>query len=346
MVAREHGGASDLNLVVFGDTQLKAGERDADGALMVRYTHRIESAWRGGLGQTITLIYRHVCAAEERHQFRIKRSAAGYDPLGAAAEHFAQRGIDHRVERRSTCLGQRSGLALGADFLHIVLRGDHGRGERHALGTVTGFLGCGVIHLLQYTRNHDHHGRLGHLQVGDQRLDALRDVDVQLAGHANVVDGTCEGVRLRQEQQHGVPAVAQEVGHVFRQVQCGGAVVLVRHLHALGGRRGTGSIYDGTQIGLVNGINAFVKFLVAYAGTVCLDLIQATVFETYDMLQRRALIFRTVGLVAHVLGLDNQQTGIGIVYDVTNLLGGIGIVDGRQHAAAGHDRRVEDIPLI
>ena len=64
------------------------------------------------------------------------------------------------------------------------------------------------------------------------------------------------------------------------------------------------------------------------------------------MLQRRALIFRTVGLVAHVLGLDNQQTGIGIVYDVTNLLGGIGIVDGRQHAAAGHDRRVEDIPLI
>ena len=89
MVLREHGGTLDLNLLIFGDTQLEARESHADGTLMIGHTKRIERARSRGLGQAITLIHGHSGATEERHKFRVKRSAARHDPLGTSAEHLA-----------------------------------------------------------------------------------------------------------------------------------------------------------------------------------------------------------------------------------------------------------------
>ena len=110
---------------------------------------------------------------------------------------------------------------------------------------MSGLLRGRVIHLLKNTRNNDHDGRLGDLKIGDQRLDALRDVNMQFAGHADVVDGACEGVRLRKEQQHVVLLLVQQLRYVCRKIQRGGAVMLMSHLHALRRGGGTGSVYDG-----------------------------------------------------------------------------------------------------
>ena len=110
---------------------------------------------------------------------------------------------------------------------------------------MSGLLRSSVVYLLEHTRNNDHNGRFGDLKIGDQRLDALRDVNMHLAGHADVVDGACEGVRLRKEQQHVVLPLMQQLRYVCRKIQRGGAVMLMSHLHALRRGGGTGSVYDG-----------------------------------------------------------------------------------------------------
>lgn len=51
-------------------------------------------------------------------------------------------------------------------------------------------------------------------------------------------------------------------------------------------------------------------------------------------------------LLTHVRVLHDQQSGIGVVDDIANLLGGIGVVDGGEHAAARHDRRVGQVPVV
>ncbi len=157
MVLREHGCSLDLNLTVFGDAKRETGERDADRTLMIWHTQHVERARRGGLGQTITFVDRDIRTTEERQKLRIERGASCDDPLGASAKHLAQCGIDHWIEGRATSLGNHTGLALDADLLHIVLRGDHRRCERDALGAMSGLLRSRVVHLLQHTRNHDHH---------------------------------------------------------------------------------------------------------------------------------------------------------------------------------------------
>ncbi len=313
---------------------------------MVRHAERVERARRGRLRQSVALVHGHVRAAEEREQFGVQRGAAGDDPLGAAAEHVAQRLVDDRVEGGAAGLGQHTDLALGTQLLHVVLRGDHRGGERHALRPVAGLLGRRVVHLLQHARHDDHHGRPGDLKVGDQRLDTLGDVDPDVARHADVVDRAGERVRLRQEQQHGVLLVVQQVRHVDGQVQRGRAVVLVRHLHALGCRRGTRRVHDGAQVGLLDRVDALVELLVTHRGPVRLDLLQAAGLDAQDGLQRRAFLDRALCLVAHVGGPDDQQPRVRIVDDVADLLGGVGVVDGGEHAAAGHDRSVRDIPRV
>ena len=313
---------------------------------MIRHAKHVERARRGGFGQSVAFVDRHAGTTEERQQFRIKRRTARDDPLGASAEHLTQRGIDHRIERRAACLGKRSGLPLGADFLHIILRGDHGCGERDALGAMTGLLGSSVVHLLQHTRNNDHDGRLGHLQIGGQRLDALRDVDMQITRHTDVVDGTGEGMRLRQEQQDGVLLAMQQFRHIIGQIERGGAIMLMRHLHALrrGGR--TGRVHNGAQIGLLHGIDSRIERLIAHTGAIRLDFVKTTGLEADDVLQSRAIGFGPVRLRLHISGFHDQQTRIGIVDDIADLLGGIGIVNRGEHAAAGHDGRVEHIPIV
>ena len=109
---------------------------------------------------------------------------------------------------------------------------------------MSGLLRSRVVYLLEYTRNNDHNGRFGDLQIGDQRLDTLRDVNMQLAGHADVVDGACEGVCLRKEQQHVLLLLVQQLRHVYRKIQRGGAVMLMSHFHALRCGGGTASVYD------------------------------------------------------------------------------------------------------
>ena len=148
---------------------------------MIRHAKHVERARRGGFGQSVAFVDRHAGTTEERQQLRIKRRTARDDPLGASAEHLTQRGIDHRIERRATALVSVPVFPLVLTFLHIILRGDHGCGESNALGAMTGLLGSSVVHLLQHTRNNDHDGRLGHLQIGGQCLDALRDINMQIA---------------------------------------------------------------------------------------------------------------------------------------------------------------------
>ena len=346
MIAREHGTTLDLNFAVLGDAQGESGECDAHGTSVERRTQRAERARCGGLGQTIALVYRHTRATEESQQFRVKRGTAGHNPLGATAEHFAQRRVDNRIEGSAASAGQCTCLAIGGDFLHIVLRGHHGGGEHHALGAVAGLLGRGVVHLLQHARHHDHESGLGHLQIADQRLDAGGDVDADVRGDDDVVDGAGEGMGLRQEQQDGVPLVVQQIGHVGRQIQRGLAVVLVGHLHAFRRGRGTGGVHDGTQVGLLDRIDALVQLLVRDRGAVGLDLVQATGLDGDDVLQGRALFDGPIRLLTHVRVLHDQQSGIGVVDDIANLLGGIGVVDGGQHTAARHDRRVGQVPVV
>ena len=138
---------------------------------------------------------------------------------------------------------------------------------------MSGLLGRGVVHLLQHARHHDHESGLGHLQIADQRLDAGGDVDADVRGDDDVVDGAGEGMGLRQEQQDGVLLVVQQIGHVGRQIQRGLAVVLMGHLHALRRGRGTGGVHDGAQVGLLDRIDAHVQFLVRDAGAIGLDLV-------------------------------------------------------------------------
>ena len=139
---------------------------------------------------------------------------------------------------------------------------------------MAGLLGGGVVHLLQHTRHHNHDGRLSHLQITNQRLDAGGDVDMHIRGHDDVIDGAGKGVGLRQEQQDGVLLVVQQLGHVVRQVQRGLAVVFVGHLHALRRGGGTRGVHNGAQIGFLDRINALIQFLVRDAGTIGLDLIK------------------------------------------------------------------------
>ena len=245
MVLREHCRTLDLNLLILGNTKLETREGDTNGTLMIWHTKRVERARSGGFGQTITFIYGYTGATEERHQFRIKRSAARHNPLGTSSEYLTQRSIDHRIKRHTASLGQSAGLALRTDFLHVILSCHNRRSESHSLGTMSGLLRSRVVYLLEYTRNNDHNGRFGDLQIGDQRLDTLRDVNMQLAGHADVVDGACEGVCLRKEQQHVLLLLVQQLRHVYRKIQRGGAVMLMSHFHALRCGGGTGSVYDG-----------------------------------------------------------------------------------------------------
>ena len=90
MITREHGATLDLDLAILGNTQREAGERDAHGPGVERGSQRVERAWCGGFGQTIALVDGHACAAEERKQFRVKRRAAGHNPLHASTQHLTQ----------------------------------------------------------------------------------------------------------------------------------------------------------------------------------------------------------------------------------------------------------------
>ena len=151
---------------------------------------------------------------------------------------------------------------------------------------------------------------------------------------------------LRQEQQDGVFLVVQQFGHVGRQIQRGLAVVLMGHFHALRRGRGTGGVHDGAQIGLLDRVDALVQLFVRDAGAIGLDFVQATGLDGDDVLQRRAFLDGSIRLLAHVRILHDQQAGVGIIDDVANLLGRIGVVDGGQHTAAGHDRRVGQVPVV
>ena len=64
------------------------------------------------------------------------------------------------------------------------------------------------------------------------------------------------------------------------------------------------------------------------------------------MFQRRAFLFGAVGFVPHIGGFDHQQTRIGIIDDVANLLRGICVIDRGEHAAARHNGSVEHIPRV
>ena len=211
---------------------------------------------------------------------------------------------------------------------------------------MTSLLRGRVIHLLKNTRNNDHDGRLGDLKIGDQRLDALRDVNMQFAGYANVVDGTCERVRLWKEQQHAVLPLMQQFRHIRRKIQRGGAIMLMGHLHTLrrGGR--TRSIHNGAQVGFLDGSDALVKLFVAHAGAVGHDFVETAVLEADNVFQCRAFLIGTIGFGAHIGGLDHQQAGIGIIDDITDLLRGIRVVDRGEHTTTCHDGRVEHIPLV
>ena len=122
--------------------------------------------------------------------------------------------------------------------------------------------------------------------------------------------------------------------------------MLVRHLHALRRSGGTGSVYDGAQVGLLDRFDAFVEFLIGHACAVGLELVQAAGIDGDDMLQRRAFLDGPIGLLAHIGVLHDKQPGIGIVHDVANLLRGISVVDGGQHAADGHDGSVGEVPFV
>ena len=63
-----------------------------------------------------------------------------------------------------------------------------------------------------------------------------------------------------------------------------------------------------TMVGFLDGINARIEFLVAYAGTIGHDLVKTAVFEADDMFQRWAFLFGAVGFGTHIGGFDHQQT--------------------------------------
>ena len=313
---------------------------------MVGHAQRVERARRRGLGQAVALIDRHAGTAEERHEIRVERRATGHDPLGASAEHIADLRVNNRVERVAARRGETAGLAARAQLLHVLLRGHHGSGEHTALGTVAGLLRSGVVHLLQHTRHHDHDVRAGHLEVGGERLDAVGDVDVDLARHADVVDRARERMRLRQEQQHTVLLVVQQFRHVIGQVGGGRAVMRVRHLHALRRRCGTGGVHDRAQVGLLDRVDALVKLRVLDLLAIGHKLVERAVLQAHDVLERGAFVFGKRGLDEHVARFDHQQRGVGVVDDVADLLGGIGVVDGGEDAADGEHRRVEHVPRV
>ena len=151
---------------------------------------------------------------------------------------------------------------------------------------------------------------------------------------------------MRKEQQHVVLLLVQQLRHVCRKIQRGGAVMLMSHLHALRCGGGTGRVYDGARVGFLDGINACVELFVAHARTIGHDFVKTAVFEANDMFQRRAFLFGAVGLGAHIGGFDHQQTRIGIIDDVANLFRRIRVIDRGKHAAARHNGRVEHIPLV
>lgn len=94
-------------------------------------------------------------------------------------------------------------------------------------------------------------------------------------------------MRLRQEQQDGVLLVMQQFRHIIGQIERGGAIMLMRHLHALrrGGR--TGRVHNGAQIGLLHGIDSRIERLIAHTGAIRLDLVKTTGLEADDVLQSR-----------------------------------------------------------
>ena len=163
--------------------------------VMIRHAKHVERARCGGFGQSVAFVDRHPAPRKNANN----SGSSGAPP---ATIHWRVRRAPHAARHRPSdrtprdAWGKRSGLPLGADFLHIVLRGDHGCGESNALGAMTGLLGSSVVHLLQHTRNNDHDGRLGHLQIGGQCLDAAGDINMEIACYADVVDGTGEGMRL------------------------------------------------------------------------------------------------------------------------------------------------------
>ena len=134
VVLREHRGALDLNLLVLGDTQLEPGERDADGTLMVRHAERVERARRGRLAS--------VRSPRTPARSRRGRTPAVPGPAGRRRRRSTGRGRRARraATRRPSGRTPRDGpwpsmpaLPLALSFLHVVLRGDHRGGERHAL---------------------------------------------------------------------------------------------------------------------------------------------------------------------------------------------------------------------
>ena len=169
---------------------------------------------------------------------------------------------------------------------------------------------------------------------------------MDVTGDADVVDGTGERMCLRQEQEHAVALVMQQIGHIIRQVRGGGAVMGLRHLDALRRSRGARGVHDGTQIGLLHAANALVELLVGEGRAVGLQLIERPVLQAHDVLERRAVLLRQIRLLHHVLGFDHKELRVGIVDDVADLLGGIGVVDRGDHTADGEHRAIEDIPFI
>ncbi len=153
-------------------------------------------------------------------------------------------------------------------------------------------------------------------------------------------------MRLRQKQQNRVLLVMQQFGHIVGQIERGRAIVLMRHLHALRRGRRSGSVHDGAQVGLLHSGDAGVELFVTHSRTVRLDFLKSSGFEADDMFQGRAFGLGAIRLLLHVRGLHDQQTRVGVVDDVADLLGGIGVVNGGEHSAAGHDGRIEHIPGV
>ena len=120
----------------------------------------------------------------------------------------------------------------------------------------------------------------------------------------------------------------------------------VRHLHALGRRGGAGRIDDGAQVGLVHLGDAFVEHAVADRVAVGAQGVQVAVFEASHALHGGAVLFDALALVGHVARLDNDRARIGIIGDVADLLFGIRVIHGGDHAADGEHSRIEHIPFV
>jgi len=136
-----------------------------------------------------------------------------------------------------------------------------------------------------------------------------------------IADGPGEGVGLGQEEQDGSIRVMGQIGDEGVQVPGQLAIMLMGHLHALGGRCGAGGVDDGAEVGLADGVDPLVKLGVADRLPIGLQLLQGPGFQAGDPLQGGAFLVGPLGLGPHLSGLYHQQLGVGVVDDESDLLG-------------------------